>query len=59
MFLTQFAFAAGDSGAAQDSDNYLDQYKAAKKLINAWKKIRTKRQRRIGFKTYNAAYKSF
>jgi tetratricopeptide (TPR) repeat protein len=58
-FITQFAFAAGgDSGAGSgDSDNYLDQYKAAKKLINRGKKLELKGKEELAFKRYNAAYK--
>ena len=39
--ISQFAFAAGgDSGS--DTNNYLDQYKAAKQLVNRGKKLESK-----------------
>jgi tetratricopeptide (TPR) repeat protein len=59
-FLTQFAFAAGgDSGGSSSgaSDNYLDQYKAAKKLVNRGKKLELKGKEELALKRYNEAYK--
>ena len=60
-FLTQLAFAAGDSSSGtssgSDSDNYLDQYKAAKKLINRGKKLELKGKEELALKRYNSAYK--
>ena len=59
-FLTQFALAAGgDSGGSSsgDSDNYLDQYKTAKKLINRGKKLELKGKEELALKRYNEAYK--
>ena len=55
-FLTQLAFAAGDSSSGSDSDNYLDQYKAAKKLINRGKKLELKGKEELALKRYNSAY---
>ena len=53
--LTQASFAAGDSSS--DSDNYLDQYKAAKKLVNRGKKLESKGKNDKALKLYNKAYK--
>ena len=61
-FITQLAFAAGDSSSSSesnsgsDSDNYLDQYKAAKKLINRGKKLELKGKEELALKRYNSAY---
>jgi len=51
--------AGGDSGGSSsgDSDNYLDQYKAAKKLVNRGKKLELKGKEELALKRYNAAYK--
>jgi len=55
--LTQVSFAAGDdSSSSSGSDNYLDQYKAAKKLINQGKKLQLKGKEKLALKRYNAAY---
>ena len=55
--LTQVSFAAGDdSSSSSGSDNYLDQYKAAKKLINRGKKLQLKGKEKLALKRYNAAY---
>ena len=56
-FLTQFAFAAGDSSSESSSDNYLDQYKAAKSLIKRGKKLELKGKEEKALKHYNSAYK--
>jgi tetratricopeptide (TPR) repeat protein len=56
-FITQFALAAGDSSSESDSDNYLDQYKAAKKLINRGKKLELKGKEKLALKRYDEAYK--
>ena len=56
-FLSQFAFAAGDSSSESSSDNYLDQYKTAKKLINSGKKLELKGKEELALKKYNSAYK--
>ena len=56
-FLTQFAFAAGDSSSESSSDTYLDQYKAAKSLIKRGKKLELKGKEELALKRYNAAYK--
>jgi tetratricopeptide (TPR) repeat protein len=53
--LTQISFAAGDSGS--DSDNYLDQYKAAKNLVKRGKKLESKGKNDKALKLYNSAYK--
>jgi tetratricopeptide (TPR) repeat protein len=52
--LTQVSFAAGDDSS--DSDDYLDQYKAAKKLINRGKKLQLKGKEELALKRYNSAY---
>jgi len=52
--VTQVSFSAGDSSS--DSDNYLDQYKAAKKLINRGKKLELKGKEELALKRYNSAY---
>ena len=53
--LTQTSFAAGgDSGS--DSDNYLDQYKAAKSLVKRGKKLESKGKNDKALKLYNSAY---
>jgi tetratricopeptide (TPR) repeat protein len=51
--------AGGDSGGSSsgDSDNYLDQYKAAKKLVNRGKKLELKGKEKLALKRYNTAYK--
>ena len=53
--LTQSSFAAGDSSS--DSDNYLDQYKAAKSLVKRGKKLESKGKNDKALKLYNSAYK--
>jgi|TARA_B110000261_G_scaffold10458_1_gene10517 Flp pilus assembly protein TadD len=54
----QVSFAAGDSSSSSsDSDNYLDQYKAAKKLVNRGKKLESKGKNEKALKLYNSAYK--
>ena len=57
-FLTQLVFAAGDSSSdsGSDSENYLNQYKAAKKLINRGKKLELKGKEKLALKRYNSAY---
>jgi tetratricopeptide (TPR) repeat protein len=57
-FFTQLVFAAGDSSSdsGSDSENYLDQYKAAKKLINRGKKLELKDKEKLALKRYNSAY---
>ena len=52
--LTQVSFAAGDDSS--DSDDYLDQYKAAKKLIKRGKKLQLKGKEELALKRYNEAY---
>jgi len=49
------SFAAGDSSS--DSDNYLDQYKAAKSLVKRGKKLELKGKNEKALKLYNSAYK--
>ena len=49
--LAQTSFAAGDSGS--DSDNYLDQYKAAKQLVQRGKKLELKGKNDKALKLYN------
>jgi tetratricopeptide (TPR) repeat protein len=53
--LTQASFAAGDSSS--DSDNYLDQYKAAKNLVKRGKKLESKGKNDKALKLYDSAYK--
>jgi len=53
--LTQASFAAGDSSS--DSDNYLDQYKAAKNLVIRGKKLESKGKNDKALKLYESAYK--
>ena len=56
---TQALFAAGDSSSSSDSgsDNYLDQYRAAKNLVNRGKKLESKGKNEKALKLYNKAYK--
>jgi len=54
-FLTQVALAAG-SDSSSESDNYLDKYKSAKKLVNRGKKMETKGKNEKALKLYNSAY---
>jgi tetratricopeptide (TPR) repeat protein len=51
---TQVSFAAGDSSS--ESDNYLDKYKSAKKLVNRAKKLESKGKTEKALKLYNSAY---
>ena len=51
----QASFAAGDSSS--DSDNYLDQYKAAKSLVKRGKKLESKGKNNKALKLYDSAYK--
>tara|TARA_B110000046_G_C12868483_1_gene344962 strand:+ start:97 stop:570 length:474 start_codon:yes stop_codon:yes gene_type:complete len=53
--LTQVSFAAGDSSS--DSDDYLNQYKAAKDFINRGKKLELKGKNEKASKLYKSAYK--
>ena len=53
--LTLASFAAGDNSS--DSDNYLDQYKAAKSLVKRGKKLELKGKNEKALKLYNSAYK--
>jgi len=55
-FFSQLALAAGDSEGAE-KDDYLDQYKAAKKLVNRGKKLESKGKNELALKRYNQAYK--
>ena len=56
FLINNFAFAAGgDSGS--DTNNYLDQYKAAKQLVNRGKKLESKGKDEKALKLYNSAYK--
>ena len=56
-FLTQLVLAAGDSSSDSVSENYLDQYKTAAKLINRGKKLELKGKEKLALKKYNLAYK--
>ena len=51
----QTSFAAGNDSSS-DTDNYLNQYKAAKKLIMRGKKLETKGKNDKAIKLYNSAY---
>ena len=53
--VTQVSFSAGDSSS--DSDNYLDQYKAAKNLVIRGKKLELKGKNELALKRYNLAHK--
>jgi len=53
--LAQTLFGAGDSGS--DSDNYLEQNKAAKNLIKRGKKLELKGKNELALKRYNLAHK--
>ena len=52
---TQTSFAAGNDSSS-DTDNYLDQYKVAKKLIMRGKKLEAKGKNDKAIKLYNSAY---
>ena len=54
-FFTQVALAAG-SDSSSESDNYLDKYKSAKKLVNRGKKMESKGKNEKALKLYNSAY---
>ena len=56
-FLTQLVLAAGDNSSDSVSENYLDQYKTAAKLINRGKKLELKGKEKLALKKYNLAYK--
>ena len=56
-FLNQLALAAGDNSSDSASENYLDQYKTATKLINSGKKLESKGKEKLALKKYNSAYK--
>jgi tetratricopeptide (TPR) repeat protein len=53
--LTQVSFAAGDDSSSDDK-NYLDQYKAAKNLVNRGKKLEKKGKNEKALKLYKSAY---
>ena len=56
--MPQILFAAGsDSSSGSDDDNYLNQYKAAKSLVNRAKKLEAKGKTEKAKKLYNSAYK--
>ena len=54
--LTQSSFAAGNDDSGSNTSNYLDQYKAAKKLVNRGKKLDSKGKNDKALKLYNSAY---
>ena len=54
--LAQFSFAAGNDDSGSNTSNYLDQYKAAKKLVNRGKKLESKGKNDKALKLYNSAY---
>ena len=54
--LTQSSFAAGNDDSGSNTSNYLDQYKAAKKLVNRGKKLESKSKNDKALKLYNSAY---
>jgi tetratricopeptide (TPR) repeat protein len=56
-FFSQLLFAAGSDDSGSDSDNYLDKYKSAKKLVIRAKKLETKGKNEKAKKIYNSAYK--
>ena len=53
--ISQLAIAAGDNSSS-DSDNYLNQYKTAKNLVNRGKKLESKGKTEKALKLYNSAY---
>ena len=53
--LTQASFAAGDDSSSDDK-NYLNQYKAAKNLVNRGKKLEKKGKNEKALKLYKSAY---
>jgi len=55
-FFSQLAMAAG-SDSNSESDNYLDKYKSAKKLVIRAKKLETKGKNEKALKLYNKAHK--
>ena len=54
--ISQLAIAAADNSSS-DSDNYLNQYKTAKNLVNRGKKLESKGNTEKALKLYNSAYK--
>ena len=54
--LAQSLFAAGNDDSGSNISNYLDQYKAAKKLVNRGKKLDSKGKNDKALKLYNSAY---
>ena len=54
-FFSQLVLAAG-SDSSSDSDNYLDKYKSAKKLVDKAKKLENKGKTEKAIKLYNSAY---
>ena len=54
--ISQLVIAAADNGSS-DSDNYLNQYKTAKNLVNRGKKLESKGKTEKALKLYNSAYK--
>ena len=54
--LVQSLFAAGNDDSGSNTSNYLDQYKAAKKLVNRGKKLDSKGKNDKALKLYNSAY---
>ena len=54
--LAQSLFAAGNDDSGSNNSNYLDQYKAAKKLVNRGKKLESKGKNDKALKLYNSAY---
>jgi tetratricopeptide (TPR) repeat protein len=55
--LAQSLFAAGNDDSGSNTSNYLDQYKAAKKLVNRGKKLESKGKNDKALKLYDSAYK--
>ena len=55
--LAQSLFAAGNDDSGSNTSNYLDQYKAAKKLVNRGKKLESKGKNDKALKSYDSAYK--
>ena len=53
--ISQLAIAAADNSSS-DSDNYLNQYKTAKNLVNRGKKLESKGKTEKALKLYNSAY---
>ena len=57
LFISSSYSAGSDSSSGSDTNNYMDQYNAAKNLINRGKKLETKGKNEKAIKLYTSAYK--